>query len=97
MPETPERDMDAIRRRARKMAIRMGHRKPDPAPESAVPLLSKQLTDHPGVLQAMLRTGRLTGEQAEAARAFLVDLATKQREAALNPAAPAPEFPKDAA
>lgn len=96
MTETPERDMEAIRRRARQMAIRMGHRKPDPVPEPVAPLLPKSLTDHPGALRGMLLTGRLNREQEAAARAFLADLAAKKREAA-GLTAPTPEFPKDAA
>lgn len=86
MTETP--DWDAVRRRARARAVRMGHTKPETeaAPETAAPLLPKKLTDHPGALRGMLATGRLTREQADAARAFLANLT-----------APSPEFPEDAA
>lgn len=96
MPETPQRTREEIKQRAREIAIRRGLRRPDPEPEAVAPLLPKRLTDHPRALRGMLMTGRLTGEQATAARAFLADLATKEREAAdLN--APTPEIPGDAA
>ncbi|MGQ4397903.1 hypothetical protein ACN6K5_000905 [Streptomyces violaceoruber] len=97
MPETPQRTREEIKQRARQIAIRRGLRSSDPEPEAVVPLLPKKLTDHPRALHGMLRTGRLTGAQATAARAFLADLTAKQQEAALNPTAPTPEFPGDAA
>lgn len=93
MTDTPL-DREAIRRRARAMAVRMGHATPDPEPEQPTdsPVLPKRLTDHPGALRAMLLTGRLHGEQENAARAFLANLAREQRLAA-----PAINFPEDAA
>lgn len=92
MPETPEQDLDAIRRRARARAVRMGHAKPEPEAPPAAPVLPKRLTDHPGALRGMLLTGRLSGEQAASARAFLADLAAKEGQSA-----PAIDFPEDAA
>lgn len=95
MPETPQHDREAIRRRARAMAIRMGHAKPEPEPETAPPpVLSETLTRHPRVLRAMLMTGRLTEEQGKAARAFLADYDAEQRRLQ---SAPTPNFPEDAA
>lgn len=95
MPETPQHDMAAIRRRARERAIRMGHAKPEQEQQApAPPLLSEQLTRHPRVLRALLMTGRLTAEQAPAARAFLADYDAEQRRLQ---SAPTPNFPEDAA
>lgn len=79
-----------IRRRARAMAVQMGHASIEPEPEQAPSVLPKRLTDHPGALRAMLTTGRLTGEQATAAVAFLADRQAQDRQ-------PTPEFPEDAA
>jgi hypothetical protein len=83
-----------IRRRARATAVRMGLATPEPAPDQdqAPSVLPKRLTDHPGALRAMLTTGRLSGDQATAAIAFLADLQARQRQST-----PTPEFPEDAA
>lgn len=95
MSETPERDREAIHRRARQMAIRMGYRQPDPDPAD-VPEVTLP-TDNLFVLRGLLVTNRLTREQAELARRKLAEGYRAAYEAESNPTPPTPSFPGGAA
>lgn len=92
MTDTPKPDREALRRRARAMAVRLGHARPEPEQAPPAPVLPEHLTRHPGALRGMLATGRLDREQENAARAFLADLAAEERLSA-----PIHHFPEDAA
>lgn len=71
---------ETVRRQARARALRMGL---SVVPEEEVraqgdaDILGETLTRHPGVLRAMLSTGRLPRAKHAAARRFLADLASQ--------------------
>lgn len=88
---TDPTDREAIRRRARTRAERMGLAvRPDPTDEDPAP--EPLPTTHPGALRALLNTGHLTPGQAAAARAHLTRLTAEERQSA-----PIYDFPEDAA
>jgi len=69
------RTREEIRRRAREMAVRMGHRAPEPAPDaettsdpSTHTFLEPLPTTNPTALRQLMLRGRLTPGQVEAAR-----------------------------
>lgn len=77
-------DREAIRRRARRMAVRMGVAKPEPKNEQTVDPAALP-TQNLFALRGLLRTNRLTAPQAKAARQFLGDAEAAARQAANDP------------
>lgn len=84
MTNTPDRE--AIRRRARAMAIRLGYAQPEAPASEETPKETALPTDNVHALRGFLVTGRLTPAQEVVAR---------RKIAATRP--PAIHFPEDAA
>lgn len=77
-------DRVAIQRQARRMAERMGLRRPEEKDAATLP------TENVFVLRGLLHTNKLTPEQAATARQYLAEVA---RDARQNPTPPDVQLP----